>query len=73
MVMDKQAAAAQAWTSMFAGLSLSAAVRAVTVDAGHSAAARCSSRERRLTHPQRRALHRKAVANARRLARTKLR
>jgi len=76
MVMEKQAALAQAWVGMFAeGVRLQQgfALSLLTGATPSQHAARARSAAARLASTGLAPFHRKAVANAKRLARTKLR
>jgi hypothetical protein len=76
MVMEKQAAAAQAWMGMFAeGVRLQQqfAISLWTGATPRQHAARASKAASRMASAGLAPFHRKAVANAKRLARTKLR
>ncbi len=76
MVAEKQAAAAQAWTGMFAeGLRFQQqfALSLLTFASPRQHAARAKTAASRIASTGIEPIHRKAVANAKRLARTKLR
>ena len=76
MVAEKQAAVAQAWTAMFAeGMRLQQrlALSLFTGATPRQHAARAKSAASRIASTGLAPFHRKAVANAKRLARTKLR
>jgi hypothetical protein len=76
MVMEKHAAAAQAWMGMFAeGLRFQQqlALSLLTAATPRQHAARTRSAASRIASAGLAPIHRKAVANAKRLARTKLR
>ena len=76
MVMEKQAAVAQAWMGMFAEsvrLQQRFALSLLTAATPRQHAARAQSATSRIASAGLVPFHRKAVANAKRLARTKLR
>ena len=76
MVMEKQAAAAQAWMGMFAeGVRFQQqfALSLLTAATPRIHAARARTATSRIASAGLAPIHRKAVANAKRLARTKLR
>jgi len=76
MVVEKQAAVAQAWTAMFAEgvrLQQQLALSLFTGATPRQHAAQAKSRASRIASTGLAPFHRKAVANAKRLARTKLR
>jgi hypothetical protein len=76
MVMEKQAAAAPSWTSMFAeGVRFQQqfALSLWTLATPRQHAARAKSAASRIGSARLAPIHRKAVANANRLARTRLR
>ena len=76
MVAEKQAAVAQAWMGMFAeGLRLQQqfALSLLTGATPRTHAARAKSAASRIASAGLAPIHRKAIANAKRLARTKLR
>ena len=76
MVVEKQAAVAQAWTAMFAEgvrLQQQLALSLFTGATPRQHAARAKSAASRIAGTGLAPFHRKAVANAKRLARTKLR
>jgi len=76
MVGEKQAAVAQAWTAMFAEgvrLQQQLALSLFTGATPRQHAAQAKSRASRIASTGLAPFHRKAVANAKRLARTKLR
>jgi hypothetical protein len=76
MVLEKQAAAAQAWMGMFAeGLRFQQqfALSLLTAATPRQHAARTKNASARIFSAGLAPVHRKAVANAKRLARTKLR
>ena len=76
MVLEKQAAAAQAWMGMFAeGVRFQQqfALSVLTLATPRQHAARAKAATSRIASSALAPIHRKAVANAKRLARTKLR